>query len=60
MEDWAKRFDVFLEFNGNETLTGPGKISHEQTKLHAETEYENTVLSKIGCSSLTSTKCLKN
>jgi hypothetical protein len=40
MEDWAKRLDGFLEFNGNEILTGPGKISHEQAKLHAETEYE--------------------
>ncbi|MBN2436073.1 MAG: virulence RhuM family protein [Spirochaetes bacterium] len=40
MTDWAKRLDGFLEFNGNEILTGPGKISHEQAKLHAETEYE--------------------
>ena len=38
--DWAKRLDGFLEFNGNELLTGPGKISAEQAKLHAETEYE--------------------
>ena len=40
MEDWAKRLDGFLEFNGNELLTGPGKISAEQAKLHVETEYE--------------------
>jgi hypothetical protein len=40
MEDWAKRLDGFLEFNGNEILMGAGKISHEQAKLHAETEYE--------------------
>lgn len=40
MEDWAKRLDGFLEFNGNEILMGPGKISAEQAKLHAETEYE--------------------
>lgn len=40
MEDWAKRLDGFLEFNGNEILTGPGKISHEQAKLQAETEFE--------------------
>ena len=40
MEDWAKRLDGFLEFNGNELLTGPGKLSAEQAKLHAETEYE--------------------
>lgn len=40
MADWAKRLDGFLEFNGNEILTGPGKISHEQARLHAETEFE--------------------
>lgn len=40
MEDWAKRLDGFLEFNGNEILTGPGKITAEEAKLHAETEYE--------------------
>ena len=37
---WAKRLDGFLEFNGTEILTGPGKISAEQAKLHAETEFE--------------------
>lgn len=40
MEDWAKCLDGFLEFNGNELLTGAGKISAEQAKLHAETEFE--------------------
>ena len=40
MEDWAKRLDGFLEFNGNEILADAGKISHEQAKLHAETEFE--------------------
>lgn len=30
----------FLEFNGTEILTGPGKISAEQAKLYAETEFE--------------------
>lgn len=40
MEDWAKRLDGFLEFNGAEILTGAGKISAEQAKLHAETEFE--------------------
>lgn len=40
MEDWAKRLDNFLEFNGTEILTGAGKISAEQAKLHAETEFE--------------------
>lgn len=40
MEDWARRLDGFLEFNGNELLIGPGKISAEASKLHAESEYE--------------------
>ena len=40
MEDWSRRLDGFLEFNGEKLLTGPGKISAEQAKLHAETEYE--------------------
>lgn len=40
MEDWAKRLDGFLEFNGNEILMDAGKISTEEAKLHAETEYE--------------------
>ncbi len=40
MEDWAKRLDGFLEFNGNEILTDAGKISAEQAKLYAETEFE--------------------
>lgn len=40
MQDWAKRLDGFLEFNGRELLIGPGKISAEQAKLHAETEFE--------------------
>jgi len=40
MEDWAKRLDGFLEFNGNELLIGAGKISAEKAKLHAESEFE--------------------
>ena len=40
MEDWAKRLDGFLEFNGNEILIGPGKVSAEEAKIHAETEFE--------------------
>ena len=34
MEDWAKRLDGFLEFNGNEILTGPGKISADRPSTH--------------------------
>lgn len=40
MGDWATRLDGFLEFNGSELLIGAGKISAEQAKLHAETEFE--------------------
>lgn len=40
MEDWAKRLDGFLEFNGVELLTDSGKVSAEQAKLYAESEYE--------------------
>ncbi len=40
MEDWATRLDGFLEFNGRELLIGPGKITAEAAKLHAETEFE--------------------
>ena len=39
-KDWAKRLDGFLEFNGNEILTGAGKITTEKAKLYAETEFE--------------------
>lgn len=44
MDKW--RADFFLSFDKklsdilSELLTGPGKISAEQAKLHAETEYE--------------------
>jgi hypothetical protein len=40
MEDWSKRLDSFLEFNGREILMNAGKISHEEAKLHAETQFE--------------------
>jgi len=40
MRDWANRLDGFLEFNGNEILTGAGKISQEHARLHAESEFE--------------------
>ena len=40
MEDWTNRLDGFIEFNGRELLMDAGKISHEQAKLHAETEFE--------------------
>lgn len=40
MQDWAERLDGFLEFNGREILIGAGKVTHEQARLHAETEFE--------------------
>ncbi|GHV87777.1 hypothetical protein AGMMS50267_01370 [Spirochaetia bacterium] len=55
MEDWAKRLDGFLEFNGSKILTDEGHISHEQAKLHAETEYETYRIGRIDCSCRTLT-----
>lgn len=40
MEDWAKRLDSFIEFNGRELLMDSGKVSAEQAKLYAETQFE--------------------
>jgi hypothetical protein len=37
MEEWSKRLDGFIEFNGREVLMNKGKISAEQVKLHVET-----------------------
>ena len=40
MEDWSNRLDSFLEFNDREILMDAGKISHEEAKIHAETQFE--------------------
>jgi hypothetical protein len=40
MEDWSRRLDSFLEFNGREILMDAGKVSHEEAKLHAQTQFE--------------------
>jgi len=40
MEDWANRLDSFIEFNGRDLLIDAGKISAEQAKLHAETQFQ--------------------
>lgn len=40
MEDWAKRLDVFLEFNEEEVLRDKGKVSAEIAKSFAESEFE--------------------
>ena len=40
MEDWAKRLDLFLEFDDREILEDSGKVSSEIAKTHAESEFE--------------------
>ena len=40
MEDWAKQIDAILAAGGNEVLQTLGKVSAEQAKKHAETEFE--------------------
>ncbi|MBR5919210.1 MAG: virulence RhuM family protein [Prevotella sp.] len=40
MEDWAKQIDAILAAGGNEVLQNPGKITAEQAKEYAETEFE--------------------
>ncbi|MEG9481208.1 virulence RhuM family protein [Mannheimia sp. HC-2023] len=40
MEDWAKRLDIFLNADDLPLLDGKGKISFDEAKLYAETEFE--------------------
>ena len=40
MEDWAKRLDLFLEFDERGILDNAGKITVEIAKEFAETEFE--------------------
>jgi len=40
MEDWAKRLDLFLQFDDREILQNAGTISAEIAKSHAESEFE--------------------
>jgi hypothetical protein len=40
MEDWAKRLDLFLEFDEREILQDKGKVTAEIAKAHAESEFE--------------------
>ncbi|MEW6711465.1 MAG: RhuM family protein [Candidatus Riflebacteria bacterium] len=40
MEDWAKRLDMFLEFDEREILQNPGKVTAKIAKAHAESEFE--------------------
>ncbi len=40
MEDWAKRLDLFLEFDEREILQDTGKITAKIAKDFAEGEFE--------------------
>lgn len=40
MEDWAKRLDLFLEYDEREILQDAGKITAEIAKDKAESEFE--------------------
>lgn len=40
MEDWAKRLDLFLQFDDRKILQDSGRISAEIAKAHAESEFE--------------------
>ncbi len=40
MEDWAKRLDLFLQYDDREILQNAGSISAAIAKAHAETEFE--------------------
>ena len=40
MEDWAKQIDTILAAGGNEVLQSPSKVTAEEAKEHAETEFE--------------------
>ena len=40
MEDWAKRLDMFLEFDDREILQDSGKVTAKLARAHAEGEFE--------------------
>jgi len=40
MDDWAKRLDAFLEFDGREVLQNSGRISARLAQAHSESEFE--------------------
>lgn len=40
MEDWAKRIDAYLSSDERPLLNNAGKVTHEQAKKYAETEFE--------------------
>ncbi|GAB4391533.1 MAG: virulence RhuM family protein [Gammaproteobacteria bacterium] len=40
MEDWAKRLDLFLEFDDRQILQNSGRVTAKIAKEHAESEFE--------------------
>jgi hypothetical protein len=40
MADWARKLNVFLQFNEREILMDNGKVTHEIAKAFAESEFE--------------------
>ena len=40
MEDWATRIDKFLDSDDRPILTDEGRVTTEQAKLYAESEFE--------------------
>jgi hypothetical protein len=40
MEDWAKRLDIFLEFDDREVLKDSGKVTAQIAKEFALSEFE--------------------
>lgn len=52
MQDWETRLNSFIKMFEYGLLKDAGKVSAEIAKLHAETEFENTVSSKISFSCL--------
>ena len=44
MEDWAKRLDLFLEYDDRQVLKDLGKITAQIAKDHAESEFEKNLI----------------
>ncbi len=40
MEDWATRIDKFLDSDDRPILNDAGRVSTEEARLHAESEFE--------------------
>lgn len=47
MRQWKEKLDAFLQFNGREILTHPGKVSAEVAKRLAEEAYEKFRIQRL-------------